>query len=187
MCAGEAIHGEAPLAHLPYATRSDHGQSSEAPPTYEVGRARRPARITPWLRSVHPAKPAQKGQSGNPSGRQKGLEIVERLIEAERSRQSRAAGRQVEAFASKQRDFRSLVDDAQQAQSKGNVALFGLLRSFGHDREEPRNRPAPSRSQPMMTRSSPIFSAVTELRPRIRWRPRIDDIDDTPPSKETKP
>ena len=143
------------------------------PAAYEIGHGRPP---------VHSRfKP---GQSGNPKGRPKGTRNVRTVVEQALTKRITIR----EGDRARAQQIRSLgADHAQQgtAGRRQNAdRIVGLLRSFGMIGEEPEPT-APSRSQPMMTRSSPIFSAV-----RASTENSVapeNEIDGTPPSKGTKP
>ena len=161
---------------LPTASRSDHGQSSEAPPTYEIGRGRPP---------VHSRfKP---GQSGNPKGRRKGARNKRTVVEQALNKRItiREDGRK-RSLSKFEVLVLTMLNKALQGDVKTQIALFGLLRSFGMIGEEPE----PTATEPVTAHDDEIIAdflrrnrASTEEFCGARERRSTS----TPPSKETKP
>ena len=129
---------------LPTASRSDHAQSSEAPPTYEIGRGRPP---------VHSRfKP---GQSGNPQGRRKGARNKRTVVEQALNKRItiREDGRK-RSLSKFEVLVLTMLNKALQGDVKTQIALFGLLRSFGMIGEEPE----PTATEPVTAHDDEIIA-----------------------------
>ena len=159
----------------PTASPSDHGQSSDAPPAYEIGRGRPP---------VHSRfKP---GQSGNPKGRRKGVRNKRTVVEQALNKRItiREDGRE-RSLSKFEVLVLTMLNKALQGDVKTQIALFGLLRSFGMIGQEPE----PTATEPVTAHDDEIIADFLR-----RYRASTDgpvgpenENNDTPPNKETKP
>ena len=160
---------------LPNESQDDHGQPPKIPPSYAIGRGRPP---------VHSRfKP---GQSGNPKGRRKGARNKRTVVEQALNKRItiREDGRK-RSLSKFEVLVLTMLNKALQGDVKTQIALFGVLRSFGMIGEEPE----PTATEPVTAYDDEII--VDFLR---RNRTSTEDsvapeneIDGTPPSKETKP
>ncbi len=163
---------------LPKVSQNDHGQSSAAPPGYAIGRGRPPlhSRFKP-------------GQCGNPKGRRKGARNKRTVVEQALNKQIkvREDGR-TRSLSKFEALVLTMVNKALQGDVKTQIALFGLLRSFGMIGEEPE----PTSTEPVTAHDGEIIadflrrnSASTE--DSAAPENEIDNRQNTPPSKEKKP
>ena len=143
MCA-EGRHSWQSALASPLRLGAITAQSSEAPPAYEIGHGRPP---------VHSRfKP---GQSGNPKGRRKGARNKRTVVEQALNKRItiREDGRK-RSLSKFEVLVLTMLNKALQGDVKTQIALFGLLRSFGMIGEEPE----PTATEPVTAHDDEIIA-----------------------------